>query len=127
MSFTGTGAGVAFDSLLPGAMHRRSGSDAKASPRRPVHGVPVIANPVGGVVEQVADGRTGVVASAIGADSLAEAIRRLARDGDLYRTISAALVANSEERSMGAFLSQLYVCLAELHAADSGPLAASAA
>ena len=82
------------------------------------HGVPVIANPVGGIIEQVVDGRTGVVASAIGAGSLAEAIRRLARDGDLYRTISAALANSSEERSMKAFLSQLYMCLAELHAAD---------
>ena len=39
-------------------------------------GLPVIATPVGGLIEQVADGRTGLLADAVSAEALARAMER---------------------------------------------------
>ena len=90
------------------------------------HGVPVIAHPVGGIVEQVTDERTGVVARTIGAEAFASSIRRLAEDGELYDKISANLAAGDRARSMSAFLHEMYGCLAELHAANTTQYSKSA-
>jgi glycosyltransferase involved in cell wall biosynthesis len=90
------------------------------------HGVPVVANPVGGIVEQVTDGRTGIIASAISADALAEAIGRLARNASLYHAIESGLATGLESRSMATFLSEIYACLAEMQPADGMPFAKSA-
>ena len=50
--------------------------------------VPVIVSPVGGLPELVRDGATGIVLSRLDAQAIAQAIRRLARDGDLRERLS---------------------------------------
>jgi glycosyltransferase involved in cell wall biosynthesis len=67
-------------------------------------GMPVVGMPVGGIAEQIIDGRTGVLAQQVTARSLADAVRKLATDAGLYRAISSHLQATSERRSMHRFL-----------------------
>jgi glycosyltransferase involved in cell wall biosynthesis len=71
------------------------------------HRLPVVAMPVGGIPEQVIDGRTGVLAPEIGAAALASAIRRLAVDPGLYDRISAHLHETAAQRSMALFVDKL--------------------
>ena len=78
------------------------------------HCVPVVASPVGGLVEQVRDGRSGILARSADAGGLAEAIAKLAHDSQLYCTISAALAADREQRSMSAFLAGVLACIKQL-------------
>jgi glycosyltransferase involved in cell wall biosynthesis len=78
------------------------------------HGMPVVAFPVGGIAEQVVDGRTGVLARGADARSLADAIRRLALEPGLYRRLSAQLAATAEERSMSRFLDQIAAAVARI-------------
>jgi glycosyltransferase involved in cell wall biosynthesis len=47
------------------------------------HGVPVIATPAGGIVEQVRDGETGLLAESISAEALAASLRRFVADSVL--------------------------------------------
>jgi glycosyltransferase involved in cell wall biosynthesis len=47
-------------------------------------GLPIIATPVGGLIEQIADGETGILANAATADALVDAIRRLVETPSLY-------------------------------------------
>lgn len=70
-------------------------------------GLPVVAMPVGGIAEQVVDGKTGVLATGQDAQAFAAAIRRLATDAALYSGISAHLVDTAEERSMRTFIAKL--------------------
>jgi glycosyltransferase involved in cell wall biosynthesis len=51
-------------------------------------GVPVVVTPVGGLVEQIQDGVTGIISTDTTSESLALAIRRLLDDRSLYGTIS---------------------------------------
>ena len=51
-------------------------------------GVPVVATPVGGLAEQVDHGRTGLVCAAVTAAALAESIKTLSADPDLYAACS---------------------------------------
>ena len=71
------------------------------------HGIPVIANPVGGLVEQVEDGYSGVVASVATAPAFATAVARLINDSALYNSIVDQLASADEPRSMRAFLGAL--------------------
>jgi len=50
--------------------------------------LPVIATPVGGLVEQVTDGETGIIAEAVTAQSLAASIMRLVASTELYEQCS---------------------------------------
>lgn len=61
-------------------------------------GLPVVATPVGGLQEQVSDGVTGVVARAVTADAIADAVRMVISDPSRYATLSrgALEVAASE-------------------------------
>jgi len=70
-------------------------------------GLPVIAVPMGGLMEQVINSKTGVLASATSAPALALAIRRLAADPKLHAAICANLVASEPERSTRRFLDML--------------------
>jgi glycosyltransferase involved in cell wall biosynthesis len=70
-------------------------------------GLPIIATPVGGLVEQVKDGETVVLAEAIDAASLAHAIKRLALDPALHRSLRENIAATRESRSMRRFVEQL--------------------
>ena len=69
--------------------------------------MPVVCTPVGGMVDQVVDGKTGVLATGVTAAALADAIRRLAVDQGLCVKISAYLRQTSSDRSMTRFLDQL--------------------
>src|SRR5215204_4620489 len=51
------------------------------------HGVPVIATPAGGIVEQLRDGATGLLAEGIAAQALASAMRRFIADPALRRRL----------------------------------------
>jgi glycosyltransferase involved in cell wall biosynthesis len=66
-------------------------------------GVPVIATPVGGLVEQVSDGVTGLLADAVSATSVAAAMRRFLQEPELRDELAAAL-ARSSEFSMRQFV-----------------------
>lgn len=69
-------------------------------------GLPVVATPVGGLIEQIVDGQTGVIARRADAWALAEAIKRLIDNPDFYRGISETIVRTRQERSMERFLEQ---------------------
>lgn len=67
-------------------------------------GMPVVATPVGGLVEQIAHEKTGLLAERVDAAALAEAIERLARDRVLFRSLAAEIGIRRGERSMAAFV-----------------------
>ncbi len=69
--------------------------------------MPVVAMPVGGIAEQVVDGKTGVLARRVSAQAFADAIRRLIVDGRTYASISQHLHESAPDRSMGRFLSEI--------------------
>ncbi|WP_198411791.1 glycosyltransferase family 4 protein [Microvirga flavescens] len=60
-------------------------------------GLPIVATPVGGLVEQVSDGRTGVIAKGMAASDLADAIARFANDAEFYESCSANALRTSQE------------------------------
>jgi glycosyltransferase involved in cell wall biosynthesis len=70
-------------------------------------GLPLVGCRVGGLAEQVADGRTGVLARGCDPASLAAAIRRLATEPRLYADIRAHIRRTARERSMHRFAGQL--------------------
>jgi glycosyltransferase involved in cell wall biosynthesis len=72
-------------------------------------GMPVVAMPVGGMTEQVLCGSTGVLAKSATPEALAEAIKSLVTDRNLYRQINHNLRATSQQRSAESFLARLLV------------------
>ncbi|MBC8129306.1 MAG: glycosyltransferase family 4 protein [Rhizobiaceae bacterium] len=70
-------------------------------------GLPIVATPVGGLVEQVTDGETGVLAAGTDPADIAFAIARLAADGTLRRHICSVIAARRAGRSMQAFVHAL--------------------
>lgn len=70
-------------------------------------GTPVIATPVGGLIEQVSDGVTGMLASRADGAALAEAATRLLLDSDLYHAIRQNIENTKESRSMRRFINEL--------------------
>jgi glycosyltransferase involved in cell wall biosynthesis len=70
-------------------------------------GMPVVATPVGGLVEQIADGVTGILADAPTASAFANAVRRVARNHGLLARLRRGVVARREERSMARFLERI--------------------
>lgn len=71
------------------------------------HRMPVVAMPVGGVAEQVIDGKTGVVARQVTARAFADAVKRLALEPGLYDTLSTHLDRHGHDRSMDRFLREI--------------------
>lgn len=69
--------------------------------------MPVVAMPVGGIPEQVIDGKTGVLARRTTATAFADAIHRLAVIPGLYEQISSFLTETASDRSMDRFLSEI--------------------
>lgn len=67
-------------------------------------GLPVVATPVGGLVEQIADRRTGLLARRADATALADALEELLRHPALYRSICENILLTRDERSMGRFV-----------------------
>lgn len=66
-------------------------------------GLPIVATPVGGLIEQVFDGRTGVLALRANAHALSEAIEDLLLNPVLYNSICENILATRESRSMRRF------------------------
>jgi glycosyltransferase involved in cell wall biosynthesis len=76
-------------------------------------GVPVVATPVGGLVEQIQHGITGTIASAVDAPALVAAIKRLLLDPVLYKSVCANIAQNAGERSMARFVRDCVACAAD--------------
>jgi glycosyltransferase involved in cell wall biosynthesis len=70
-------------------------------------GLPVIATPVGGIIEQVQDGVNGMLALSADAIALAEAAKRLLFDPQLYRAICHNLAATRDDRSVARFVGDI--------------------
>lgn len=67
-------------------------------------GLPVIATPVGGLVEQIEDGVTGVLAGRVDARALADATIRLISQPRLYELIAHNLSSSRSKRSVARFV-----------------------
>jgi glycosyltransferase involved in cell wall biosynthesis len=75
-------------------------------------GVPSVGYPVGGVPEAIVHGVTGLVASAVTPDSLAEAIKRIHDDEDFRHSLSVwAEQTMANERMMTSVYHRLHVVL----------------
>lgn len=70
-------------------------------------GLPVIALPTGGLVEQIRPGVNGVVAEATTADALGVAIRRMAEHRAFLAHLQHGIAATREERSMKRFFDEV--------------------
>ena len=70
-------------------------------------GLPVLTTPVGGLPEQVEDGRTGLVAREISATAVAELMERYLTDDGLRQRLTASIRQIGDERSVGRFLAAL--------------------
>jgi glycosyltransferase involved in cell wall biosynthesis len=66
-------------------------------------GLPVVATPVGGLVEQITDGVTGTVARRADARSLADGVKRLFSP-DLYHSVCESIIQTKGQRSMARFV-----------------------
>lgn len=73
--------------------------------------IPVVVTPVGGLPEQVIDGKTGVVASRVEASALAEGVRRLFETLGLYDAIRRRIGETKASRSMDVFVE---TCIAQV-------------
>lgn len=60
-------------------------------------GLPIVATPVGGLVEQVRCGETGIIAKGMQAEDLAAAVQRFIDDPALYETCSAGALRHARE------------------------------
>jgi glycosyltransferase involved in cell wall biosynthesis len=67
-------------------------------------GLPVVATPVGGLVEQVIDGHTGVLAKSCSAMDFALAVRRVVLDATFYEKLCCNIAMDRESRSMRRFV-----------------------
>lgn len=67
-------------------------------------GLPVVATPIGGIVEQVRDGETGLLAREVSGQALAAALARLITEPGLYEHVLAQVGASMHQRSMAQFV-----------------------
>lgn len=66
--------------------------------------LPVVATPVGGLVDQVKDGVNGLLAARVDADSMADAVKRMIGNSQLYSGMCNYLKETKAERSMSRFV-----------------------
>lgn len=71
------------------------------------HRMPVVAMPIGGIAEQVIEGKTGVLARRVTTRAFADATKRLALEASLYENLSDQLDRHAIERSMDRFLLEI--------------------
>ncbi len=71
------------------------------------HGVPVIATPAGGIVEQIRDGETGLLAESISAEALAASMRRFIHDPELRRRVQKGTASVRGALSIKRLLDEL--------------------
>lgn len=69
-------------------------------------GLPVVATPVGGLVEQVEDGLSGVLAERCDASAVADAVERLLELG-VYSAMRQMISRGKEARSMSRFVGEI--------------------
>lgn len=69
-------------------------------------GLPVVATPVGGLVEQISADGAGVIAARADAAALADAVRRLLVDRELYSEVCQRIAKSRDGRSMQRFVSE---------------------
>lgn len=81
-------------------------------------GLPVVATPVGGLLEQIRDGTTGILARGVTAADFADAVEGLAGDPLLYGRIAAAMKETAGERSVKRF-AEAIIAIALGHAGKS--------
>lgn len=58
-------------------------------------GIPVVATPVGGLTEQIRHGETGLIATAVTAEALADAIVRFVEDPAFYEAVSRGTLVHA--------------------------------
>jgi glycosyltransferase involved in cell wall biosynthesis len=71
------------------------------------HAMPVVALPTGGIVEQVKDKETGILAASVTPSALADAMAQLGSTPGLYESISRNLARTAPHRSMSHFLDRI--------------------
>jgi glycosyltransferase involved in cell wall biosynthesis len=71
------------------------------------HGLPAIVTPAGGLVEQVDDGVTGLIAGAISASAVADQMRRFLVDPGLRQRLWDGIRSRRDARSMARFVEAL--------------------
>lgn len=69
--------------------------------------VPIVATPIGGLEDQVVDGRTGVLSTAVSGEAFAAAIKRMVTTPGLYNAVSKSLFDHAQQRSVRAFAEAL--------------------
>lgn len=70
-------------------------------------GLPVVATPVGGIVEQVTSGVNGLIANAVMPRALADALRQLAENPAELARLRQAVAVTREQRSMRRFFDEI--------------------
>jgi len=70
-------------------------------------GMPVVANPVGGLTEQIRDRQSGLVARAVSAAALADAMEMFLTDAGLRAQLAAGVANAQEEYSMVEFFRRI--------------------
>jgi glycosyltransferase involved in cell wall biosynthesis len=70
-------------------------------------GLPVVTTPVGGLVEQVTHGVTGMIAASASAHAIADAVRTIAQDMSLLGRLRHGVRATHPERSTARFFDEL--------------------
>jgi glycosyltransferase involved in cell wall biosynthesis len=73
------------------------------------YGLPPIATPVGGIVEQVDHGRSGLLASEVSATAIADAMQRIVTEADLLEQLRKGVREHQQMLSMSRFLDAITV------------------
>jgi glycosyltransferase involved in cell wall biosynthesis len=76
-------------------------------------GLPVIATPVGGLMEQIAHDVNGLVADRVDAAAIAHQIKRVANHPTLYRELAQGVVRQQRGREMRDFLDNMIEAIPE--------------
>jgi glycosyltransferase involved in cell wall biosynthesis len=69
--------------------------------------LPVVATPVGGLIEQVTPDVTGVIADSVSVDGLSNAIRKVAKDRAFLARLQRGVAATRGQRSMERFFDRI--------------------
>lgn len=91
----------------------RESSQSGIVPSAYAAGVPVVVTPVGGLLEQVQDGMTGLIAPRADGAGLAETIIRLISDPVLYRRCSTGCLAMSQSDLSAATVADRLIAAAQ--------------
>ena len=75
-------------------------------------GLPCVATPVGGLIEQIDQGLSGLIAKAVTPDAVADAIQTLVETPGLYARCSAGALAESRSKGWPVFINGLKSALA---------------